>query len=150
MIGERIREKVFHEMQDELLLRSSLDCQQHRWRRMKFYNRMRKKKLVRLLTVRGAGRHIQIDAAGVTFRPDRRFTGVAGFEWPEQRSAERGATDMDVAEVDAQAIGLLLHRCKTAFIGIGTAAEKNLLARLRVKHGKRLGAAGGKQAQGED
>ncbi len=100
--------------------------------------------------MRGAGRHVQIDAAGVTFRSDRRFTGVAGLQWPEQRSAERGATDMDVAEGDAQAIGLLLHRCKTAFIGIGTAAKKNLLARLRVKHGKRLGAAGGKQAQGED
>lgn len=105
---------------------------------------------MRLLPVRGAGRHVQINAAGVTFRPDRRFTSVAGFEWPEQRSAERGATDMDVAEGDAQAIGLLLHRCKTAVIGIGTATEKNLLACLRMKHGKRLGAAGGKQAQGKD
>ncbi len=100
--------------------------------------------------MRSTGRHIQINSAGVTFRPDRRFTSVAGFEWPEQGSAECGAADVDIAEGDAQAIGLLLHRCKTAFIGIGTPTEKNLLAGLRVKHGKRLGAAGGKQAQGKD
>ena len=106
--------------------------------------------MVRLLTVRGAGRHIQINAAGVTFRPDRRFTSVAGFEWPEQRSTERGATNMDIAEGDAQTIGFLLHRCKTAFIGIRTAAEDNLLASLCMKHGKRFGAADGKQAQGKD
>lgn len=56
---------------------------------------------------------------------------------------------MNIAEGDAQAIRLLLHRGETALIGIRAAADHDLFARLGMKHRKRLGAAGNKQAEEE-
>ena len=102
------------------------------------------------LSVRRTWRDIKVNAVRMALRPDRRFTGVAGLEWPEQRSAERRAPDMDIAERHARPIRLLAHRGKTAFVGIGTAAEQDLFTGLGMKYGKRLGAAGGKQAQDKE
>src|SRR5512134_1215028 len=119
--------------------------------RRDFYNsgELGRKKGQRVSSVRRARRHIKVYPVRMPFRPDRRFTGVAWFKGPKQRPAECRATNVHIPEGHSPPIGFLAHRCETAFVRIGAAADKSLFAGLAVKHGKRLGAAGGKQTEGK-